>query len=790
MEQLNKLTSVEDYVKYYSEKLPEAAEAKNLKISRSGIIGFLFHLFGFTQSDIKNYYDSMFKEAFLATADNYKNINMAASIHGFKAQFATPAIIYGNIDIDIDALTNIYGQDFRIVVNNLEFLIDGINFILDSQYEIKANSVKIANIEGRTYNVPFSSSNPIVPIVDCRQYTVQSFSFQTPNYPYLSFHSRTFNINYEGEIWEVIAQVKTENSDEYEDYDVYTIKYTSDSETKGIFVTLTNDNRLLIECGSGKYGKHIPNSSINIKLKITKGEKGNIFSTTATPSNVDLQVYTSTGSRSSSNPSYFLGEIFYADGGKNIQKGDELRQEALKYIQSREYMMTDIDFKNVLGEYLDDFIFIFKKTNVMENDFYVFYPLKDEYQNFITSKSISVRHDEFNPDNKCEIYKPVFTDNDDIDYISPFLYICDNILRQYNTYIVHENIGYYFESIKYHKEETYNTPLPLSLNLELVDSTFETKIVVNSYQDIGSSLANFNFFITIEELGIEDMCMSNITDTSFEINYGGIIYIPVTIVISIQEQSTTDLIFTYIARNVSLVTDISDLLSLKTWDGDVDSKTITDLDFYPDSWVMNIPVILNDEFCNNANYYTNYIVNFLTNISKAKNRMISDSLQMRFVNTDKIIGINNLTNENSYDYLLRKISMQSYTFNIKFPLNLQIDIVGKSSYINENNINTNDDLDSLAYDLAEKLYNEYTGINVSIYNTQIIKMIHKYQWIKFCEVRIYDSSDDSVEIPNGNLELYDQKSIFEFLTKKEGVLFCPVYVWWDLDNISISLTYG
>ena len=57
----------EEFVDYYYEKLKTDLAVYNIKISKVGFIGFLFNMLGYTHFDVKTYYDSLFKEAFVAT---------------------------------------------------------------------------------------------------------------------------------------------------------------------------------------------------------------------------------------------------------------------------------------------------------------------------------------------------------------------------------------------------------------------------------------------------------------------------------------------------------------------------------------------------------------------------------------------------------------------------------------------------------------------------------------------------------------------------------------------------
>jgi hypothetical protein len=59
------LTNPADYIKYYVDILQKEYNLNDLKIDYHGFAGFIMNLFGWTNFDIKQYYDYLYKEGFL-----------------------------------------------------------------------------------------------------------------------------------------------------------------------------------------------------------------------------------------------------------------------------------------------------------------------------------------------------------------------------------------------------------------------------------------------------------------------------------------------------------------------------------------------------------------------------------------------------------------------------------------------------------------------------------------------------------------------------------------------------
>lgn len=778
------LTTPEQYVNYYFGQFQDELSARGLQLSKVGIVGLMMHTLGFTQYDIKQYFDTIFREAFLATADEDENIVMHGSVHGYSFSYATPAQITGDFRLDLTALPVTTNTSTRFVIEKLQITIDNMVYNLDAKYTIYTNMVQIQEPSGEIIQVPYSDSNPTIPISGLNQYETKTFEFTTSYYTEYTHYRYEISLDDNVFVNDIAVSVLESSADEAVDYEVRAVKYFTSSTEKVVFVKTKSTNTLLLETGSGVYGKYIPNATITVTVSYTYGEVGNISSQTVSPSNILVRMYddNSGTSRSFTTKGVLDVEIDYGDGGKDALSGEELRDAVISYIRSQENLVTENDFYDLLSNYVRDFVLMFKKTHVLENHIYLFQAFRNQYSNPIRSQSISVKHTEFNPGSECYVYRPIFTLNN-AEYVSPFLYIVDFVMRYYKGYLLYESIARYFNDITIEDDSTEESSIPLTLYVTYDHSSQTTKFSVTSYNDISS----YVMYITVTALDINDECMQQADDSTFEYYYSELMLDTVDVKIKVYLNGSHN--FTYLAEDVAIVADISDLLTLKTWEGEVEEYTIdgniTTLEdvsviFPDDAYVLNIPIMVADEFYEDEDYYLSKIANSLGSVAEAEGRMVSDDVQIRFINTDYIESD-----------MTKELTTQNHELDIKFPLILRIDIVGYEDYISENDINTTDDTEQLRLQLAELLYDKYTGEDCSFFRTQIVNVVHNYGWVKYCEIYVTDSTENAEynKITNSNFELENQKTIVDNLTKKQAALFCPVYVWWDLENITINVNF-
>ena len=793
---LQTLTSAQEYVNFYYEKVKNEFNARGLQISKVGVIGFILHVLGFTQQDAKQYFDTLFREAFVATADEFENLNMHGSIFGYTLGLANPATIVGYFDFDISQIPEpASGYTRTIIFEDIGIKVGDMVYTLDAKYVIVGNMCQITSSDNKVTYVPFAMNNPRITITDMVQYEKEEFAFSSPYYVFGAYYPHIIELsNKDDKIYDIKVYITESLDQDPIEYEVRLLDYYSQSSDKVVFAKFLSNNRLLIELGSGVHGNYIPNATVRVVVKTTKGSLGNISKQDTLPYTGTLQLYltdNSTGAGSSSTVS-LSGNILkvhidYASSGSDQLDGQELRMDIINFIRSRNNLMSETDFYTILKTYIPDFLLLFKKTHITDNVIYCFLPFKDNYQVPIQSQSISVKHEEFNPNNACYVYKPTFTLNGEL-YISPFLFYVDYLLRYYKGYIVYETISSYFSSVQnLSGSSVILKSLPLTLFVTYNTALETTQFLVQSYE----SILSYIFKLNIPELNIIDACMTSVSSTSFEYFYhnpdtgSGLIFDEIDITIDVYYNGEKK--FIYSLNDFRMIFDISDLLTLKTFDGFVTNFTpngeigaegqlTVDSMFSPDAYVLNIPVMKLDTFSENEDYYLQKYLSTFTILTGNYNRMISDEVQIRFINTDHISSdIVSLTTKQKYD------------FDLVFPLKITIDITAYKSLIKSNNINTTDVESELQLELAQKLSQNYTGTSVSFYKTQIIDLIHNLTWVKHCNVYVVDSA--GTEIPNADFELYNQKEIISNLNKVQAITYCPMYVWWDLNNIQINMMF-
>lgn len=834
---LGALTSPNEYIEYYYSQLKEHYEARNLQISKNGFIGFMLNVMGFSQYDIKYYYDTLFREAFLATSDNNENLKLHSSIYGYSTKAITPAQLVGEMTFFLESLPVSSNQFKTIIIKDLKVVIGGITYMMESEYRITGTICEITKLNGQVIHIPYDSAVGTLPLVDFNQYEVETFEFTLPYYVYGTHYQKIIELGIQdAQVYDIVASVKLKDSDEYQDFEMMTIKYYSGTEDTVIFHRELLNNQMMFEFGSGVNGLYVPESTAIMKIKYTHGANGNISSNTTTPLDGGLFVFDEQSDQiySGAVSSLITIDIDHATGGVNNLEKEDLREAIIDYVQTRDNLISEVDFYNILDKHLSDFILLFKKINIVDNSIYAFVPFKDQYLKPLKSKSISIQNILFNPQNKPIVYKPEFSIGG-FDYISPFVYLYDSFTRNFAGGIYSEQHSTYFSEIDNILDS--ETTLPLSLVFNYDPSQRRTRIVVQSYQKI----SDYVMYIDIPILGVYQ-CMDVYDDNNQEYYYGNDLYdglIPHVIDVNIHIFKDVPKLFVYTAKDISLYHDLSDILMLGLYEflpeylttggtgsggtGTIGSDPLDeyvgwvftgggapasqvggegwflpqtgfegmtgdtggavgwkpDLPYiYMADYILNIPVMVLQDYLEDTIYYDQKFINTLGQIAINENRMISDDLQIRFLNS-LVIESN----------ILKKITVQEHDFKLQLPLKLHVDIGVSQQILIENEINTLDFKDELINNLATQLSDKYTGVSVSFYRTQIVDIVHDIKWVKYCNVFVYDSSEIPNEIDQANFELIDQSHLETGMTKYEAATFCPAYIWWDLDNIEIELIF-
>jgi hypothetical protein len=647
MDNLDKLTIPEEFVTHYYEQLKSDLATQNIQLSKVGFAGFMFNLLGNTQFDVKTYYEYLFKEAFPITALDNKNLGYHSDVFGYVPALGQYSKLFGNLELNIDALPMLLGHVAKREINFSKVKLDvgGLMFTLAADYKVvlkKSGSnvvghVEIITVEGKQKLIPFQMADPVFAIYDFNQYELETTTFVSPDYVFGTSYSYSVSIPDDDYVTRIDVDVSGES------YDTSRNKSFAGPDDKVIFYEITPDNKLNIDLGSGINGKYIPGETVKITVYMTKGDLGNIGSQQLKVSSGDIHIfdYASDGTvvaqlvNPASVNAVLTVNIERGDGGKDPLQGKELRDELIKYIQSRDNLCSETDYRYILDDYFDDYEVLFKKMKMCENVFYVYQFFKDRYKNPIYTTSLSILETDFTStmiDNN--IYYPEFEVDGEL-FVSPFLFIYDPLFNVYNGHIVKKEPVFYSTSVSLVDPDDLETPPLVFLQLEYNVNT--TTILIKSYQDI----AAFKFTLNIPTLEMNDIILSpSVEENTLEYIHSGILTDIVDITIEIYDILDIHR-FSILFEEVQQVVDISDLLKLKTY-------TKKDLERY----IVNVSLIHKDTYFADEEYYLNKIIRILSEVDIDQNRMISDEVQVRLLNTYNI--------EANY---LRKITAQHHNIS-------------------------------------------------------------------------------------------------------------------------------
>lgn len=388
----------QEFIEYYSNTLKEELEVYDLQINKLGFVGFLLNLLGHTNYDAKQYYDSLFKEAFVATSQETENLYFHASTYGYLPTFAVPSSAYGEMVFDFALLPNMLPGVIKreVIVGGDEILIgfenEGYKFLSDSKYKfiqtLDGYSSIITTKEGKVTQLPSATSEIHAPFQNFKQYEIETFNITLPNYDFGTYYPYVIEIS-EGHISDIKVWVQTKNSSITEQYDVNYVKYFEESFSKTVFLRKLTSKKFVIEFGSGIRGAFIPSSNIKIEVKITKGGKGNLAkeSTISTSDYLTVINYydASYSNKIETLPArsaakYIKMNFVHSKDGIDPLNGDELRNDVVNHIQSYDMLVSEKDFYNIAQKYMNDFKFLFKKSNISSNTFYLCRAFRDKFQ--------------------------------------------------------------------------------------------------------------------------------------------------------------------------------------------------------------------------------------------------------------------------------------------------------------------------------------------------------------------------------------------------------------------------
>jgi len=353
-------------------------------------------------------------------------------------------------------------------------------------------------------------------------------------------------------------------------------------------------------------------------------------------------------------------------------------------------------------------------------------------------------------------------------------------MNWYNGYLFYDDFIMLFSRTM---EKLQNHVIPqFQLNILYNYEKFRTEFYVISPQ----SSEDYAILVTIPGTSINKQQAVRLDENEFYIEYTdglyGIFSDPIIFEIEIYYSDESDVILSDLGMLARAETSefyqlqrVADQLKLLNY--------ITETN---EEYVLSIPVIEKEKY---LSHRVNVDLEVLSNIYKNNiegRRFPNDEVQYRFMNTDVIKSL-----------YLKCSTIQHYEFDLKLPLQLSVQIIYDSEYLKSNLVDLPKEKENLYLEIAKLLQNEYSGNEITFYNSQLIDFIHSNRpFFKSVEVLITDSSDTI--ITNG-IESYDEEQTMEniqneindniHLKKIDILSYFPHFFYWDVDNIQFTYSF-
>jgi hypothetical protein len=474
------LRTPEEFIEYYYTNMKSELAKYDIQINKLGMIGYLLNILGWTNYDLKQYYENLFKEAFVSTARDEFNLRLHSSIYGYNPSFAHYATASGSFIFDFGNLPQRSYDTVKreVIFKDISFTVDGYNFFTNAAYHFFEESDQyycLIYTGNNIISVPSPTRQIKVPFYNTYQLSHQLIEVAIQDYDFGTHFPVSINLDKYLSSIEVrigdIGEVYNPESDFNSFgsiYDVKPVKYLETPNSKSCFIKNNGDFEYILEFGSGIKALHVPDRNAVVSLFTTDGISGNI-NRQSTPqvssSKYYFKLYKSTGTIVTGSISQSLLKIAfdYSDGGTDPLSGNDLRSSIINYIQTRDNFISEKDFYNISEKYMTDFEFIFRKDTFVDNTFYLERCFRDRYQDvaFATNHTQQMVKDE-EPQEIQFIW-----DNDDINVIDRLgnfvLKIpeeADNVIREKRTNnLVLDNQGRFVYSIYTMPDEFGTSPV-------------------------------------------------------------------------------------------------------------------------------------------------------------------------------------------------------------------------------------------------------------------------------------------------------------------------------------------
>lgn len=798
---IGQLVDSNKFSEFYYNKLKEKLNLTDVNLNRLGFIGFFIELLGNVQYDVKGYYDYLFGESFPISSSDNTNLLYHSAVYGYSPDLAKPAEVIGafNISPMINAGVNV--QRRELLLDDISFIIDNVEFRLDAIYKIiytksddsRYYSVDVEILYKNSYDIiPVLYSDSKVKTVGLLQYSKDVIVITTNNYAYGNLY--IYDIHIDDYLYELKVEIKLDKDSEiYTEFRVLPIKEFAQENDKVVFYSLLPNNILRLEFGSGLKGMYVPSKSVRLTIKTTKGEKGNIgqHNISAVKGTINQYDYNSRNellsydnSAEDGHTSYSASSLLSLDivngiGGKDPASQDTLRKELLKYIQTRENLVSDTDFHNNLKTYSEDSEILFKKSEIAENAIYLYGRILNRYYYPVYTTTETILKTYFESEVRTKGFKTYIVNPtfiiDGGTFNCPFYFEYNPVFKTYDGYIYYETIDFFPSTFPISNLADIPKDLFITLDYTINDNDDSKDDKTTIY--IKTKTENFtnvtSVILTSDLLGA-DVTLTKLDNYDSETGYfyyvhDGVIYNPIVLDVLLNiSDPNVDPELAYSTSYHFQFKDVQNVFS---------QIQNLRLRFYTKDtikYVMNVPLIYSNEYNKDKFYYTNVIKLMFSTINLKENRMISDDVQFRFLNTYSAKQMFNVN-------LLK----QKYDITFQLPFRLSIGLTFSRDDVILKRLNISEIIDNIRLAVSKYILETTTGLDLIFYKSKISDICHNYPAVKLVVPVLTDATE--MEVP-GAIESVHKDIFINNIDKLTYLNYTPIYWWFDINNIIITST--
>jgi hypothetical protein len=341
-------------------------ELADLKLSKISPLGFLIYSIAYISEDSKRYYDWLYNNAFISTANEYSALMKIGALFGYKYQTASAAEFIGNIRIILPSSEVENQSNIKIhIPYGTQFVAEEIIFTLLADLEIKVDTIG-KNVIGFYYN-PINSKyltvigkldkrdnksyEIVIPAREIYQLRIIEKEIVVPNYPFGTFYKIDISKYYDksteqlNKLFVYVKDVSKGADASFEEYKIDVIEIQYGSDDKVVFLDQIDRNKYVIRLGNGIYGYKIPeNSIVKLVMWVTKGSSGNISANSVFKVNLSSTSVTVNDRLITSSEVVQIVSTKDTSSGVDIKSLDEIRKELLKTIRTKETVVSEIDY--------------------------------------------------------------------------------------------------------------------------------------------------------------------------------------------------------------------------------------------------------------------------------------------------------------------------------------------------------------------------------------------------------------------------------------------------------------